>query len=294
MFRLIQPRERETRMKLEELIEHLKKIEEVPDEFWINSLDERKRRELEFHDQHRDRSLTEEKLDQDTYEKLYGNRKFYAATALSNSYLDDWIRVHSKDKVLLDYACGDGSTAIKAAKAGAKLAIGLDISAQSIENAKRDALKAGVEANTYFVQADAENTKLPDNCIDSVVCSGMLHHLDLSFAFPELRRVLVPGGKLLAMEALDYNPIIKLYRMMTPAMRTDWEKAHILDMSDIRFAKRFFDVGEVKFWHIASIFSPYLPKMLPLLNGIDAVLTKTPLLKYLAWIFTFELIKPKN
>ena len=44
------------------------------------------------------------------------------------------------------------------------------------------------------------------------MCCGMLHHLDLSYAFPELRRILSLEGKILAIEALDYNPIIKLYR----------------------------------------------------------------------------------
>jgi hypothetical protein len=119
----------------------------------------------------------------------------------------------------------------------------------------------------------------------------MLHHLDLSFAFPELRRVLAPKGKILAVEALDYNPAIKLYRMRTPEMRTDWEKAHILSLKDVNFAKRFFDVGEVKYWHITSILSPHLKAVAPLLHGLDRLLTKVPLMQLMAWIFTFELLK---
>ncbi len=34
------------------------------------------------------------------------------------------------------------------------------------------------------------------------------------------------GERILCIEALDYNPTIKLYRMCTPDMRTKWEKAH--------------------------------------------------------------------
>ncbi len=283
-------------MELEELRSHLQEMEKISDEYWLNSLSERKKKELEFHDMHRDRSKAEEmrQADADTYEKLYGNKKFYSTTALSNSYMDEWIKNNVKDKVVLDYACGNGLNAIRAAKAGAKLAIGIDISRTSVQNAANDAKEAGLADNTYFLQSDAENTKLPADSIDIVICCGMLHHLDLSYAFPELRRILAPGGKLLAIEALDYNPLIKLYRTITPAMRTEWEKAHILDMSDVRFAKRFFDIGEVKFWHITSIIAPYAPKLLPILNAIDKILTGTPLVKYLAWIFTFELIKEKK
>ena len=283
-------------MELTTLRSHLHEIENLSDEYWLSSLDDRKKKELEFHDMHRDRSKVDEmqKLDQDTYEKLYGNKKFYSTTALSNNYVEDWIRDNSKDKIVLDYACGNGVNAIRAAKAGAKLAIGIDISRTSVQNATTDANTAGVSNNSFFLQADAENTKLPNESIDIVICCGMLHHLDLSYAFPELRRILSPGGKLLAIEALDYNPLIKLYRNITPDMRTEWEKAHILDMGDIKFAKRFFDIGEIRFWHITSIIAPYLPKFLPFLNGLDKFLTKIPGIKYLAWIFTFELVKAEK
>lgn len=101
---------------------------------------------------------------------------------------------------------------------------------------------------------------------------------------------------MLAVEALNYNPAIKLYRYLTPQMRTEWEKAHILSLKDIRFAKRFFSVGEIKYWHIVSIFAPYVNMMfaLPALNWVDKYLTRIPIVRLMAWIFTFELIKPIN
>jgi SAM-dependent methyltransferase len=184
--------------------------------------------------------------------------------------------------------------AIDAAKAGAALSIGLDISSVSIANARRDAAAAGVAANTYFVQADAENTKLPDHSIDVAICSGMLHHLDLSYAFPELRRILAPGGKILCVEALDYNPAIKLYRKLTPDMRTEWEKAHILSLADVRFARRFFDLGEVRYWHITGILGPHLPVLRPFLDMTDRMLERVPGMRLMAWIFTFELLSTER
>jgi hypothetical protein len=102
---------------------------------------------------------------------------------------------------------------------------------------------------------------------------------------------MTPGGKVFAFEALDYNPAIKLYRRLTPEMRTEWEKSHILSLADVNFAHRFFDIGEMRFWHIASILGPHAPAALPLLNSIDAVLTRIPGLRLMAWMFTFELIK---
>lgn len=271
----------------------LDQLDRVSDEQWKNTLNERKRNELAFHDANRDRQ-TNEKLDGDTYEKFYGNKKYYTATDESRAYTQSWISAQAKGRIFLDYACGDGGNAIQAARAGAELSIGLDISPVSVENAKRDAAEAGVSGNTYFVQGDCENTGLPSNSVDRIICSGMLHHLDLSFAFPELRRILAPGGRILCVEALDYNPAIKLYRMMTPAMRTEWEKAHILSLKDLRFAERFFDIGEVKYWHITSIVGPHIRPMMPMLASIDRVLTRIPGVQLMAWIFTFELIKRQD
>jgi ubiquinone/menaquinone biosynthesis C-methylase UbiE len=269
----------------------LESINRISDQEWMESLNERKRLELEFHDRDRDRKKIDElkEQDKDTFERVYGNRKYYDATSDSKAYVDNWIAKHAPDKVFLDYACGNGDGAIKAAQAGAALAIGLDISAVSVNNARADAAAAGVSENTMFIQADAENTKLPDASIDYVLCRGMLHHLDLSCAFPELRRIMAKDAKLLAVEALDYNPLIKLYRKLTPAMRTEWEKAHILSLKDLRFARRFFDIGDVKYWHITSIAGPHLRPLMPVLFGLDRVLTSIPLIRLMAWIFTFEL-----
>ncbi|HLA71096.1 MAG TPA: methyltransferase domain-containing protein, partial [Steroidobacteraceae bacterium] len=138
-----------------------------------------------------------------------------------------------------------------------------------------------------------ENTQLPSDSIDVVMCNGMLHHLDLSYAFPELRRVMAPGGRLLAVEALDYNPLIKLYRMLTPAMRTKWEAAHILSLKDVRFARRFFEVRDVRYWHVLAPLGANVRPLFPLFDALDGALTHIPLVKLLAWIFTFELHKPR-
>lgn len=60
-------------MKSDDLIKMLDEISNVTDKEWMNSLDERKRTELEFHDRDRDKEEIES-LDQDTFEKYYGNK----------------------------------------------------------------------------------------------------------------------------------------------------------------------------------------------------------------------------
>jgi SAM-dependent methyltransferase len=269
-------------------------IDLIDDVEWQSSLDDRKKAELEFHDRDRDSTFIQQAITGDTFEKFYGNKKYYACTYRSAKYIDKWLQKNVPgDKIFLDYACGNGKIAIDAAKAGASLSLGLDISSVSVRNAKIEAKKLKLE-NVRFFQADAENTHLPDNSIDLIVCSGMLHHLDLSYAFPELRRILKPGGKILAIEALDYNPLIKLYRMLTPDMRTDWEKAHILSFKDIAFASHFFVIASVRFWHVIGYISGKFPFVYPVADRIDQVLERIPFLRRMAWIFTFELVKPQD
>jgi len=267
---------------------------------WMGQLDRRKREELEFHNRHRDQAAASQ-LPSDTYELLYGNKKFYSTTRLSRDYVCNWIRAMAPGKVFLDYACGNGANALLAAQAGSLLSIGLDISDVSLGNARKAAALADVADRCAFVQGDCERTGLPDESVDVVICSGMLHHLDLSYAFPELRRILRRGGRVLAVEALDYNPLIKLYRNLTPGMRTEWEKKHILSMADVKFARRFFEIGEVRYWHLLSIATAYLTRWPALqrragwtADQLDRLLLAIPGLRRMAWQFTFELLKPSE
>jgi SAM-dependent methyltransferase len=197
----------------------------------------------------------------------------------------------------LDYACGNGSRSVQAAKAGAALVVGIDISGTSIENASQTAAKEGVGSICRFLQRDCELTQLRANSFDAALCSGMLHHLDLERAYPELHRVMAPGGRLLCVEALAYNPFIRLYRNLTPSLRTDWESRHILGMQEVRLAERWFDVGGVKFFLMAAPLTTFLPagpvRRIGLRAGhaVDAVLTRVPVLRLWSWQFTFELVK---
>ena len=281
------------RVKL--LHESIDSIDLMKDSDWKIGLNERKIKELEFHDRDRQGQDSSNQINKsnegDTYEKFYGNKKYYDVVDRSSSYVKNWIKTEAKDNIFLDYACGNGNNARVASIAGAALSVGFDISGVSVENATRFAQDEGLK-NIRFFQADAENTKLPNDSVDRVICSGMLHHLDLSYALPELRRIMKPGGKLLAVEALDYNPVIKLYRMLTPEMRTDWEKAHILSLADVKFSQRFFDLGCIKYWHVVGYAAGKFPFLKKPLSLIDQLLEKIPYIQRMSWMFTFELIKP--
>ena len=79
--------------------------------------------------------------------------------------------------------------------------------------------------------------------------------------------------------------------MLTPDMRTEWEKAHILDLKDVEFAKRFFNVENIKYWHVTGYAAGKFPILSKPLDFADRILEKIPYLQRLSWMFTFELVK---
>lgn len=275
------------------MIAQLDILSQKTNDNWVASLSERKIAERDFANKMRNVSnISEAKQEKDTYEKLYGNKKYYNTVGVSRKYTKEWLAENTPGRICLDYACGNGGNTIRMAELGAELSIGIDISDLSVENAKSLAGEANVSENTYFLQADCENTGLADNSIDTIICSGVLHHMDLHYAYPELYRILKKGGKIIAIEALNYNPVIKQYRNRTENMRTEWEKNHILSYKDLKLAKEYgFSVKNIKHWHLFSILGVKAPSMLPFFNAIDKVVLKIPGIKLMSWMFSFELVK---
>ena len=104
---------------------------------------------------------------------------------------------------VLDVGCGTGTLAIAAKRvAGAAGRVhGIDASPEMIARAERKATKAGVEV--VFQNALAQALPFPDAQFDAVLSTVMLHHLTRKVreqAAAEMRRVLKPGGRVLAVD----------------------------------------------------------------------------------------------
>jgi len=104
---------------------------------------------------------------------------------------------------VLDVGCGTGSLAIAAKRhVGVTGSVyGIDPSPPMIARARHKAGKAG--ADVVFDNGLAESLPFPDARFDVVLSTVMLHHLPRKArqqGVAEMRRVLKPGGRLLAVE----------------------------------------------------------------------------------------------
>lgn len=98
---------------------------------------------------------------------------------------------------VLDLASGRGAVLFPAAERVGETGevIGIDLAEGMVEAANQEAIRRGVSARVRVM--DAEHLDFPDASFDRVVCGfGLMFFPRLDRALAEVRRVLVPGGRL--------------------------------------------------------------------------------------------------
>ncbi len=101
-------------------------------------------------------------------------------------------------EVVLDLGSGAGADVLISARRVAPdgRAIGLDMTSEMLELARRNAAEAGVD-NVEFLQGYLEDMPLPDDSVDVVISNCVLNlAADKNVVLAEAARVLRPGGRL--------------------------------------------------------------------------------------------------
>ena len=239
-------------------------------------------REAEFHD-HAFTSNVREKAG-----------KFYVVAQSSKAYYHRLVERDCAGKQVLEYGCGTGSHAFTLAKRGAKV-WGIDISEAGTKLAAEKAKRLEVAEQTSFQVMDAETLNFPENSFDIVCGSGILHHLDLEKSMKEINRVLKSRGRAIFFEPLGHNPLINLYRKLTPHMRSQDEKPLTLD--DLEQIENSFDHMEIRYFHLLSLASvatrtlPGFQFIRKALEAMDQTLFRVPWFRKQAWIVVISLSK---
>ncbi len=161
--------------------------------------------------------------------------KFYSVAERTwGCYLTE-VKERCRGKDVLEYGCGRGGAAF-AITSTCRNVVGIDISQVAIARARELAVQEKVSARATFQVMNAECLEFEDESFDLVCGTGILHHLDLPKAFSEIARVLGKRGTAIFIEPMGHNPAIRLFRRLTPRLRTPDE--HPLLMDDLALEHR--------------------------------------------------------
>ena len=180
--------------------------------------------------------------------------------------------------------------AIDLAHAGAAAVHAIDVSIVALRSG---AAAAGANrAAVTFELMDGEELAYSNDSFDLIYGRSILHHLSLTKALPEIRRVLRPEGRAIFLEPLAHNPVLRLSRWLTPRLRSPDERP--LRVGDFALLRRYFTAVHAEYFHLATLAAlpfrrfPGVPKAIGWLDHLDRLLFATPLRRY-AWVVVLTL-----
>jgi 2-polyprenyl-3-methyl-5-hydroxy-6-metoxy-1,4-benzoquinol methylase len=209
-----------------------------------------------------------------------------------------------RGKRVLDVGGGLGESSVYFAIRGADVTY-TDLSPGMAEFAAKLAAHHGVTIRTAVCAAEAVDTL--GGGFDFVYIANTIHHVhDRPALLRAMHAALKPGGKFFSWDPIAYNPVINVYRRMATGVRTEDESP--LTFKDLEMVRNIFtDVGHREFWVASlSLFLKYylIDRVHPNqdrywkrilretpgslwwwwpMRGADAVLTRIPLARRLAW-----------
>jgi SAM-dependent methyltransferase len=228
---------------------------------------------------------------------------FEAPTALENQFILSRIGPLAGKK-LLDIGAGLGESSVYFALQGARVTT-VDISPQMVATALSLGRKFGVQLEG--IVSSAENLNLPGDTYDIIYAANTIHHVhNRASLFEQMSRALRPGGIFFSYDPLAYNPVINAYRRMATEVRTSDEAP--LTTADIALARKYFTrVQHREFWiSTLVLFLKYylIDRVHPNqdrywkrilretsktlwwwkpLSALDRLLTRIPMMRWLAW-----------
>ena len=229
--------------------------------------------------------------------------RFYAVNASSWAFYrrllvaDSALAARRGNVRILEYGSGAGAYSSRALAAEGLPVIGVDISEASVRKAQERAASEFPGADLDYRVMNAEALEFDAASFDVVCGNGILHHLDLERSFAEVARVLRPNGAAIFSEPLGHNPLINLYRRLTPTQRTEDE--HPLRMRDVDLAQRYFRQVDAWFFHLLVLLALPLRRTFAFervqgaLDTLDRAILRSasPLRRY-AWIVVLRLAQP--
>ncbi len=140
---------------------------------------------------------------------------------------------------LLDIGCGTGWALGNAAERFGDRGVfyGVDLSEKMIEKAKKNHKGRN---NFHFVAANAESIPLESGFFDYIICTNSFHHyLNPDKALAEMRRLLVPGGRVYILDPTADAWFLKVIDKVVGF----FESAHVRMYNTVEFQSMYQQAG---------------------------------------------------
>ena len=148
--------------------------------------------------------------DKDNHYGLWekGTKKLSSALQNTNRAVCEALNLSPGDRVL-DAGCGMGGTSLYAARQYQTLVEGICLSATQINQAIKNAKKAGLSGNTNFTIQDFTRTSFPDNYFSGIMAVESVVHAPEKINFcKEAFRVLKKGGSIAVIDVSKKEKIL--------------------------------------------------------------------------------------
>lgn len=202
-------------------------------------------------------------------------------------------------KRVLEYGCGEGWITTDLARLGGTVCA-FDISTQAVETTNRTLAAQDLLERCCIEVMPAERLTYANESFDVAVGFAIIHHLDLVNALAELHRVLKPGGVAYFAEPLATNPLIHLYRALTPQFRTaDEQPLRLGKLPTLLSSFTSFEHREFYLTALGAIALTYVPggmrifpELSATLHRVDGLLLRAvPALGNWAWYTLLKITK---
>jgi ubiquinone/menaquinone biosynthesis C-methylase UbiE len=173
----------------------------------------------------------------------------FAPTCLENLYVLEQFG-DLQGKRVLDIGCGQGDTSVFFALGGAEVHA-LDVSEKMVSVTAELAKRHGVDGRVHAQACRVEDMKFADDYFDLIFADGVLHHLDMPQAVPNIVRVMKQGGRGVFLEPQKGSVFSEIYRLFASDLRTTDERP--LEQRDFDFLTGQFGRLNHREYHLVSL-----------------------------------------
>ena len=193
-----------------------------------------------------------------------------------------------ENKTLLDVGCGSGAYTYYFSN-NKRSVVALDISRQYLLHTKRLVFN---KPNVHLLRANAHCLPLKNEIFDYILCTEVIEHtIKPSKTLDEIARVLKKGGNCIISIPSRYSPT-EIIRSRS----SQYEHLHFWSVAQFRIMlrSRVLKILEVNHCLFLAYFLRYYlskkPKLIPLINAVEDVFSRTPLLRHLGWCSVFKCV----